>query len=70
LTKCAKEILNCKPFAWQLEAAVAILEGNDVVLDVGTGSGKTICFSLPLLVDETESIAVVVSPLTALTIDQ
>lgn len=41
--------------ARKLEAAVGLLEG-----DVGIGSGKTVFFSLPLSVDETESIAVVV----------
>jgi len=40
-----------------------------VVLDVGTGSGKTLCFSLPLLLNE-KDISITVSPLTALMIDQ
>jgi superfamily II DNA helicase RecQ len=39
-----------------------------VVLDVGTGSGKTLCFSLPLLNEK--DISITVSPLTALMIDQ
>jgi superfamily II DNA helicase RecQ len=37
---------------WQLDASQAILCGQDVIVDVGTGSGKTLCFSLPLLLDE------------------
>jgi superfamily II DNA helicase RecQ len=40
------------------------------VLDVGIGSGNTIRFYLPLLRDEMESVGMVVSPLTALMIDQ
>ena len=41
--------LGQRPFWWQLEATVAILTGNDLVLDVGTGCGKRLCFLLPLL---------------------
>jgi ATP-dependent helicase YprA (DUF1998 family) len=53
----------------QLEAAQAVLYGGDVVLDVGTGSGKTLCFTLPLLLNNSD-IALTISPLTALMIDQ
>lgn len=69
LTRKALQVFDASPFDWQLDAAIAILEGRDVVLDVGTGSGKTMCFSLPLLVDETD-IALIISPLSALMIDQ
>lgn len=69
LSRCAEEVLNKKPFLWQLEVAVAILCGEDVIVDVGTGCGKTLCFILPLFL-ATEDIVVVVSPLSALMIDQ
>jgi ATP-dependent helicase YprA (DUF1998 family) len=36
------ENLEKRPFQWQLECALAILCGKDVVLDVGTGSEKTL----------------------------
>ncbi|KAF8804758.1 hypothetical protein BYT27DRAFT_7225346 [Phlegmacium glaucopus] len=36
------------------EATVAILTGNDVVFDVGTGCGKSLCFSLPLLCSQSD----------------
>jgi len=61
----AYQILHRKPFAWQLEIALAILCGEDVIVDIGTGSGKTLCFSLPLLQDE-KNVIMTVSPLTAL----
>lgn len=61
----AYEIWHKKPFSWQLDASEAILCGQDVVVDVGTGSGKTLCFSLPLLLDE-DSIVLTISPLTAI----
>lgn len=69
LAHCAVEILGKKPFNWQLDAAEAVLCGQDVVLDVGTGSGKTLCFSLPLLLHKTD-MALTISPLTALMLDQ
>lgn len=65
----AQAILQKKPFVWQLEITEAILRGEDVIVDVGTGSGKTLCFALPLLKDETDMV-LVVSPLTALMVDQ
>ena len=63
------EVFGKQPFRWQLEAAQAILCGQDVVLDIGTGSRKTLCFMLPLLLNNSD-IALTVSPLTALMIDQ
>lgn len=65
----AFEKLGKRPFRWQLECALATLSGKDVVLDVGTGSGKTLCFSLPLLLNDRD-MALTISPLTALMVDQ
>ena len=56
-------------FAWQLETGAAVLCGEDVIVDVGTGSGKTLSFSIPLVLHETD-VALRVTPLTALMIDQ
>jgi len=36
-------------YVFQLEIAAAVFHGEDVIADIGTGSGKTLCFSLPLL---------------------
>ncbi|TDL27966.1 P-loop containing nucleoside triphosphate hydrolase protein [Rickenella mellea] len=69
LSRKCEEVTGKKPFHWQLKAATEILRGNDVVLDVGTGSGKTICFSLPLLLGVYDT-ALIISPLSALMIDQ
>jgi ATP-dependent helicase YprA (DUF1998 family) len=69
LANKALAILQKKPFVWQLEIAEAVLRGEDVIVDVGIGSGKTLCFALPLLKDETDMV-LVVSPLTALMVDQ
>src|SRR5207249_7498411 len=52
----------------QREAALAVLQGRDLVAVMPTGSGKSLCFQLPaLLLDGT---TVVVSPLIALMKDQ
>ena len=69
LAERALAVLHRRPFLWQLETAEAILRGEDVIIDVGTGSGKTLCFTLPLLTNETDMV-IVVSPLTALMVDQ
>ncbi|KLO06626.1 P-loop containing nucleoside triphosphate hydrolase protein [Schizopora paradoxa] len=63
------EVFGVKPFTWQIDATVAILQGKDVILDVGTGCGKTMCFSMPLL-DSPTDMCIVVSPLTSLMLDQ
>ncbi|KAG1812823.1 uncharacterized protein BJ212DRAFT_1368332 [Suillus subaureus] len=69
LARRAQRSLDQRPFDWQLEAAAAVMEVYDVVLDIVTGCAKTLCFSLPLLQNE-QDIGLVISPLTALMIDQ
>jgi ATP-dependent DNA helicase RecQ len=52
----------------QREAALAVLEGRDVVAVMPTGAGKSLCFQLPALLLDGPTI--VVSPLIALMKDQ
>jgi ATP-dependent helicase YprA (DUF1998 family) len=71
LSALSESILGQKPFQWQLEAAKSVLCGEDVIVDVGTGSGKTLCFFIPLLLPGNEKdISIVVAPLSALMIEQ
>ncbi|KAF9474639.1 hypothetical protein BDN70DRAFT_775081, partial [Pholiota conissans] len=69
LEEKAVHVLGVHPFKWQLNTAKAILCGKDVIIDIGTGNGKTLCFLLPLLLDERD-VGLTVSPLSALMIDQ
>jgi ATP-dependent DNA helicase RecQ len=52
----------------QAEIIAAVLAGEDVLAVMPTGSGKSMCYQLPALVDE--ALTVVVSPLIALMRDQ
>ena len=52
----------------QREAALAVLEGRDIVAVMPTGAGKSLCFQLPALL--LDGPTVVVSPLIALMKDQ
>ena len=69
LAQQAAEQLGTKPFDWQLQAAQHIYQGEDIVVDVGTGCSKLLCFILPILLHE-QDIVTVISPLSALMIDQ
>ena len=52
----------------QAEIVAAVLAGQDVLAVMPTGSGKSMCYQLPALVDG--ALTVVISPLIALMRDQ
>src|SRR3712207_6758174 len=54
--------------AGQAEIVAAVLAGEDVLAVMPTGSGKSMCYQLPALVDG--ALTVVISPLIALMRDQ
>ena len=39
------------PLEFQLTATIALLSGQDTLLDVGTGYGQTLCMIIPCLLD-------------------
>lgn len=57
------------PRAFQLEASLATVHQRDSIVIAGMGSGKTLCFLIPILLHP-ESISVTVSPLKRLQVTQ
>ncbi|KAJ8522820.1 hypothetical protein ONZ45_g629 [Pleurotus djamor] len=53
------------PRDFQLRSAIAALTQHDCLVDAGTGSGKTLCMILPLLMDPS-GITIMVTPLKRL----
>lgn len=58
---------SLRPF--QARVIKALLAGQDAIVVSGTGSGKSLCFQLPPLLED-YGVAVVVSPLISLMRDQ
>ncbi|KAJ7346309.1 P-loop containing nucleoside triphosphate hydrolase protein [Mycena albidolilacea] len=61
--------LGKTPYEFQKRFFANVMQGSDVILDIGTGSGKSLCFDLPVLGNEKDTV-LVVSPLSALIIEQ
>lgn len=53
------------PREFQLQATIALISGQDCLVDVGTGYGKTLCMIIPCLLLP-KSISMIVSPLKRL----
>ncbi|KAF9221447.1 hypothetical protein BS17DRAFT_640606, partial [Gyrodon lividus] len=50
------------PRVFQLQASLAILNGRDTIITAGTGSGKTLCVLIPMLL-RPGSMSITISPL-------
>ena len=58
-------------YRWQLDIGEALHLGLDAYLLAGTGSGKTLTFSMPIFADESgKKMVIVISPLNELQRDQ
>jgi superfamily II DNA helicase RecQ len=57
------------PRKFQLIATMAVMTGQDSLIDVGTGAGKTLCMVLPCMLAP-ETMAIVFSPLKRLQVVQ
>ena len=51
-----------------MRAAIAVLNGHDVVVTIATGAGKSLCYILPAIC--LRGLTLVISPLIALMEDQ
>jgi ATP-dependent helicase YprA (DUF1998 family) len=59
------------PYDWQLDLAEALALGLDATVIAGAGSGKTLPWALPLLLDENrDKLCLVVSPINGLEADR
>ena len=59
-----------KPYDWQIDLAEALTLGLDATVIAGTGSGKTLPWAMPLLLDKNHNkICLVISPLNELEAD-
>ena len=57
------------PRVFQLKASLAILNGLDSIITAGTGSGKTLCLFIPILL-RPNWISITISPLKRLQVAQ
>ncbi|KAG7096054.1 hypothetical protein E1B28_006735 [Marasmius oreades] len=65
------ELTGNTVYKWQLDVAEALLLKLNCVAIAGTGSGKTVSFTLSLLLSENcEKIAIIISPLKTLQEEQ
>ncbi|KAI9103884.1 hypothetical protein DFS34DRAFT_561333, partial [Phlyctochytrium arcticum] len=55
---------------WQIEACESLMEGNDNALVARTGHGKSVCFSLPSIMQAECSLTIMVMPTISLIQDQ
>lgn len=59
------------PRVWQLEAVLSLLRGSDTIVIAGTGSGKTLIFTLlHFALYPRKMVALVISPLKELMVMQ
>lgn len=57
------------PRDFQLDAAATLCKGRDLIVNAGTGFGKTLCMVMPCFLSSS-TIAFIISPLNALEEDQ
>ena len=69
LKRIFQERFGSDPYDWQVDVSEALILGLDSVVIAGTGSGKTMPFMMPLLLDAKKKI-IIISPLKVLQLDQ
>jgi len=69
ICRLLSEDWKVEPHPWQREVIGKLLDGQDVIVIAGTGSGKSLCFQ-SLALKESDGLVVVISPLKGLMHDQ
>jgi len=64
-----QEWFGNNPYNWQFDVTQAVILGLDSIVISGASSGKTMPFTMPLLMDPTEKI-IIISPLKVVQLDQ
>lgn len=71
MKRCEEAFNRNKLYDWQVNVTEALLLGLDCVVIAGTGTGKTMPFGMPLLMDDSGSkIVIIISPLNDLEVEQ
>ncbi|KAI0742046.1 hypothetical protein C8Q80DRAFT_1061251, partial [Daedaleopsis nitida] len=73
IIEATKEIFGYAPRSWQLQTAMKILEGHNVMTVAGTGAGKSLVFALVAIaaaLADFDGLITMISPLKALQNDQ
>ena len=58
------------PMEFQLQAVISVMSGQDALIDVATGYGKTLCMIIPCLLDAPGMVSIIISPLKRLQVVQ
>ena len=73
LVNATEKIFGYRPWEWQIEATIKILEGHNTFILAPTGVGKSLVFAMLTVTAEltqSQGLIVVICPLKALQLDQ
>ncbi|KAI3596411.1 atp-dependent dna helicase [Moniliophthora roreri] len=73
LSTVVQNLFGYPPRSWQLDAAIKILKGHDVIVVAGTGAGKSLIFAIVAIASAAvgfPGVVLVICPLKALQRDQ
>ncbi|KAJ7177278.1 hypothetical protein C8R43DRAFT_820274, partial [Mycena crocata] len=73
LCAATEAIVGHKPRPWQIQPVLKVLEGNNIFVLAGMGSGKSLIFAMLAIAAELvgfDGVVLVICPLKALQSDQ
>ena len=63
------KVFGFPPHKWQMDVIQELLEGKDIMVIAGTGSGKSLLYQAPVFAEE-NATCLILSPLISLINDQ